>query len=100
LRPFGWVLLERADNLLVNDNLSRWCEEEVNASSGAAVQPSRPSQAGGQPERAVQGPLRRGDKVVYRDEPATIRDIAGTEARIDFQGGDIEWVPLSELKRL
>jgi CRISPR-associated protein Csm5 len=103
LRPFGWLLAEPADTPPA-DHLKRWCEGEVNTlakpSSGGPVQPSPRSPTGGRPERAVQGPLRRGDKIVYRGEPATIRDIDGSEARIDFEGGDIEWVPLSELKRL
>jgi hypothetical protein len=31
LRPFGWLLLERANDLLTDDHLRRWCDAELNA---------------------------------------------------------------------
>lgn len=105
LRPFGWLLIERADNLLPNDPLNRWCDQEMHAfarspSSGAARSSSAvPSSTGAQPERVVRGPPRREDKVIYQGEPAIIREIDGTEARIEFEGGDTEWVPLDKLTR-
>jgi len=37
--------------------------------------------------------------VIYQGEPAIIREIDGTEARIEFEGGDTEWVPLDKLTR-
>ena len=105
LRPFGWLLIERADNLLPNDPLNRWCDQEMHAfarsPSSGAIRPSSavPSSTGAQPEQAVRGPLRREDKVIYQGEPAIIREIDGTEARIEFEGGDTEWVPLDKLTR-
>jgi hypothetical protein len=66
LRPFGWLLLERADSLSVNDALSGWCDAELNASRsqsgprGSAI-PSPPTDM---PKRAEQPPLRRGATVL------------------------------------
>jgi len=79
--PFGWAALVP--------------EEEVPANFSSGALPT----AGERQERLVQGPPRRGDKVFYEGELAIIRDIAEGQARIEFDGGDIEWVPLDKLKR-
>jgi CRISPR-associated protein Csm5 len=99
LRPFGWLLLERADDLLSNDHLRRWCDAEVNASRSQSAPRGSPARAfsADEPKQPVASPLRRGATVIYQGEAATIRDIDGTEARIEFEGGDTDWVPLDKL---
>ena len=49
------------------------------------------------PKQPVRPPLRRGANVIYQGETAIIREIDGAEARIEFDGGDTEWVPLDKL---
>jgi hypothetical protein len=34
---------------------------------------------------------------MYQGETATIREMDGAEAQIEFEGGDTEWVPLDKL---
>jgi CRISPR-associated protein Csm5 len=99
LRPFGWLLLERAADLLTIDHLRRWCDAEVNASrsqSSLRASPARTSSTDDlrQPVRPL---LRRGANVIYQGETAIIREIDRAEARIEFDGGDTEWVSLDKL---
>ncbi len=99
LRPFGWLLLERPDSLSTNDTLSRWCDAELNAPRtqsaprGSATRTSSTDD----PKQPARSPLRRGANVIYQGETAIIREIDGAEARIEFDGGDTEWVPLDKL---
>jgi hypothetical protein len=99
LRPFGWLLMERADNLLTNDHLRRWCDAELNASRSQSAPRGSPTNTSSKddPKQPVQSPLRRGANVIYQGETAIIREIDGAEARIEFDGGDTEWVPLGKL---
>jgi CRISPR-associated protein Csm5 len=99
LRPFGWLLLERADRLSASDALSRWCDAELNASRSQAGLhgPAIPSPPAEMPKQTGQPMLRRGATVTYQGETATIREIDRAEARIEFEGGDTEWVPLDKL---
>jgi hypothetical protein len=99
LRPFGWLLLEPADDLLTNDHLRRWCDAELNASRSQSAARGSPSNTSStdDPKQPVRSPLRRGANVIYQGETAIIREIDGAEARIEFDGGDTEWVPLDKL---
>jgi CRISPR-associated protein Csm5 len=99
LRPFGWLLLERADNFLTNDTLSRWCDAEFNASRAQSTPRGAPTRTSSthDPKPPIRPPLQRGANVIYQGEAATIREIDGAEARIEFDGGDTEWVPLDKL---
>lgn len=104
LRPFGWLLLERADDLLPDDHLRSWCDQETNnhRAPPADVPPAdvmvRPPGAA-RPRSPTEGQLRQGSRVTYQEEAATIRQIDGSEALIAFEGGDTEWVPLDKLGR-
>ena len=83
----------------VNDNLNRWCDAERNAPLSQSTRrgsATRTSSAD-DPKRAVEPPLRKGAIVMYQGETATIREIDGAEAQVEFDGGDTEWVPLDKL---
>lgn len=99
LRPFGWLLLERADDLLTDDHLRRWCEAELNASRSQSAPRGSPTRTSptDDPKRPVRPPLRRGASVIYQGETAIILETDGAEARIEFDGGDTDWVPLDKL---
>jgi CRISPR-associated protein Csm5 len=99
LRPFGWLLLERADDLPTNDYLPRWCDAELNASRSQPAPRGSPTSTSSRDDakQSVRSPLRRGANVIYQGETAIIREIDGAEARIEFEGGDTEWVPLDKL---
>jgi CRISPR-associated protein Csm5 len=99
LRPFGWLLVERSDDFVTNDHLRRWCDAELNASRSqpAARDSPTPASSAADPKQPVQSPLRRGASVIYQGETAIIREIDRAEARIEFDGGDTEWVPLDKL---
>jgi hypothetical protein len=99
LRPFGWLLLERADDLLTNDHLPRWCDAELNASHSQSAPRGSLTRTSSRDDakQPVRPPLRRGANVIYQGETAIIREIDGAEARIEFGGGDTEWVSLDKL---
>lgn len=99
LRPFGWLLLERADDLLAEDTLSRWCDQEMGADRSSPVDATVRPAGTTRPLSPAQGQPRQGDRVIYQEEAATIRQIDGSEALIAFEGGDTEWVPLDKLRR-
>jgi len=99
LRPFGWLLMERADDLLTDDHLRRWCDAELNASRSQSAPRGSPTRTSSTDDtkEPVRSPLRRGTSVIYQGEAAIIREIDGAEARIEFDGGDTEWVLLNKL---
>jgi CRISPR-associated protein Csm5 len=119
LRPFGWLLLERADDLPANDALNRWCEQEMNAAaaprSGGEVPPSPSARArtrssttaGHTPAslaQAASAPLvfHRGDRVRNADGEvgAVVSDVKVGESTMTIEiDGDLETVRVSEWKR-
>ncbi len=118
LRPFGWLLLERADDLLVSDDLRRWCEQEINTptkrSVAREVPPIVPARSGARSsapaghtsasraQAAHTSPLfRRGDRV--RNAEGEI-GIVSSDVKIDETtmtieiDGDLETVRVAEWK--
>jgi CRISPR-associated protein Csm5 len=45
LRPFGWLLIERADALLDDSPLGQWCEAEAQATASSEAESSAKTQA-------------------------------------------------------
>ena len=99
IRPFGWLLVERSDDLQTNDHLRRWCDAELNASRSQSAPSGSPTHvsSAGDPKQPAQSLSGRGASVIYQGETAIVREIDGSEARIEFEGGDTEWVPLDKL---
>jgi CRISPR-associated protein Csm5 len=118
LRPFGWLLLERADALLDGDHLNRWCERERNTATappGAGEAPltalaradGRSSAAAGSPSasraQAATGSLvfRRGDRVRNTEGEIGIlmSDVKIGESTMTIEiDGDLETVRVTEWK--
>ena len=118
LRPFGWLLLERADDLQVNDDLRRWCERETNAPSappgGGEVPPTALARAGAQSAATRGGPsatraqaalgsllFRRGDRVRNAESEIGIvmSDVKIGENTMTIEiDGDLETVRVTEWK--
>jgi CRISPR-associated protein Csm5 len=118
LRPFGWLLLERADNLLANDALNRWCEQETSAAaaprSGREVPPTPFARAptrssatadhtSATPAQAALASLvfRRGDRVCNAEGEVgkIVSDVKIGESTMTIEiDGDLETVRVSEWK--
>jgi hypothetical protein len=116
LRPFGWLLLERADRSLTGDHLKRWCDAEAEAvPQGAKRPPSLPpdrdrprtassaGRAGPQPAATPGGSLqfRRGDRVRNAEGEIGIivSDVKIGENTMTIEiDGDLETVSVSEWK--
>jgi CRISPR-associated protein Csm5 len=116
LRPFGWLLLERADDLPDGDHLYRWCEQERNTStapSGAGEAPlialaradAGSSATAGRPSasraQAAPGSLvfRRGDRVRNTEGEIGIvmSDVMIGESTMTIEiDGDLETVRVTE----
>jgi CRISPR-associated protein Csm5 len=119
LRPFGWLLLERADNLLVDDPLRHWCEQETNAPTavpgGDEVSPTTLARAGARssataghtsasPAQAALASLvfRRGDRVRNAEGEVgrVVSDVKIAENTMTIEiDGDLETVRVSAWKR-
>jgi hypothetical protein len=119
LRPFGWLLIERADNLLVDDQLRHWCEQETNAATAASgadeVSPSTLARAGARssattghtnasPAQAALAPLvfRRGDRMRNAEGEVgrVVSDVKIAESTMTIEiDGDLETVRVSAWKR-
>jgi hypothetical protein len=119
LRPFGWLLLERADDLLADDQMHRWCEQETStptaAPGGKKVSPITLARAGARssataggasasPAQAALAPLvfRRGDRVRNAEGEVgrVVSDVKIAESTMTIEiDGDLETVRVSEWKR-
>jgi hypothetical protein len=116
LRPFGWLLVERADRPLTGDHLKRWCDAEAALSQGdkrpssLPPDPDRPrtassaGRAGPQPA-APPGmsslQFRRGDRVRNADGEVgiIISDVKIGENTMTIEiDGDLETVRVTEWK--
>jgi CRISPR-associated protein Csm5 len=116
LRLFGWLLAERADKLLDNGHLHRWCEQETNASTappgGGEALPTALARAGGRSSagrasasraQAAPGSLvfRRGDRVRNTEGEIAIvmSDVKIGESTMTIKiDGDLETVGVTEWK--
>jgi CRISPR-associated protein Csm5 len=118
LRPFGWLLLERADNLLDIGHLHRWCEQKTDAPTAppggreilptaltraAARSSATAGRASASRAQAAPGSLvfRRGDRVRNPEGEIGIvmSDVKIGEITMTIEiDGDLETVRVTEWK--
>jgi CRISPR-associated protein Csm5 len=104
MRPFGWLLIEPADQS-APEGLEPWCNNEGQQLSQPLRPDPRTSQRQaptGRPSLIGQYLFQRGDRVTNGEEQATVvRDVRATDAKMDLEFEDgIESVPIAGWRKL